>query len=125
MEGEVVVVFKQGESGSEKFKFKKGQSGNPLGKPKGARSFRSIIRELSDKKIDVKDLSGERLNIPAGKAVVIGLFHRAIFNRDVTAAKTIIEHMDGKKMELSGDEDAPIVTKIIREIVDPNERVED
>lgn len=39
-------------------RFVKGASGNPKGRPKGARGFRNILREALDKKILIQDRDG-------------------------------------------------------------------
>lgn len=50
-------------------RFKKGQSGNPNGRPKGARSFRTIAAEVLGQNITVKE-NGEEITITRGEGVV-------------------------------------------------------
>jgi hypothetical protein len=57
--------------------FKKGQSGNPAGRPKGARGVRDILHEELMKEIAAKE-NGQSIRIPALSAITRTLVNQAI-----------------------------------------------
>lgn len=50
-------------------RFEKGQSGNPKGRPKGAKNFKTIVLEILNEKISVVE-NGRKREITKGEAVV-------------------------------------------------------
>lgn len=50
-------------------KFKKGQSGNRKGRPRGARSYRAIIREEASEPIRIT-VDGKRRTLPAFRVII-------------------------------------------------------
>lgn len=117
------MVFKKGESGSEEYKFKPGESGNPNGRPVGRKSFKTIIQEIAEQNIDYKDLKNKKISIKAGEALIISLFAKAIYKKDSQAAKILMEHAEAKKLEIGTDPEKPIEikgeieVKVFKEIV--------
>jgi uncharacterized protein (UPF0371 family) len=99
------MVFKKGESGSEEYKFKPGESGNPNGRPVGRKSFKTIIQEIAEQEINYKDLKNNKISIKAGEALIISLFAKAIYKKDSQSAKILMEHAEAKKLEHSGSID--------------------
>lgn len=97
--------FKQGNDLGKKFE--PGQSGNPSGLPKGYKSFRTRIRELAEKEIDYKDLDNKKTRMSAGEALILSLYGKAVYKGDTQAAKALMEHGEGKKLEIGNDEDKP------------------
>lgn len=71
--------------------WKKGRSGNYKGRPKKGETFSDIIRSLAVKK-DVTTPDGKK--IPRKVAVVEGIYTKAIIERDLPAAKFLIERVD-------------------------------
>lgn len=80
----------------EETRFKPGQSGNPKGRPKGSRTFKSIIREVADTEVLYKNLNNIKHTMSAGEALIVSLFGKAIYKQDVQAAKTLMETLEGK-----------------------------
>jgi len=87
--------------------FKKGQSGNPTGKPKGATNH--VNRELKLAILVAAELVGDKL--PGGAGGLVGyLQHLARSNESAFA--TLL----GKvlPLQVSGEEGGPVVIKIVR-----------
>jgi len=74
----------------EPYQFQPGQSGNPKGKPKGARSMSTILRELLETTIEV---DGEK--IPYSEAIIKKLIKRAD-KGNLIAIREIFDRMEGK-----------------------------
>ena len=69
--------------------FKKGQSGNPAGRPKGARGVREILTEELMKEIAAKE-NGQSIRIPALSAITRTLVNQAI-RGDVKVSFSLID----------------------------------
>jgi hypothetical protein len=68
--------------------FRRGQSGNPSGRPKGARNFRSELREELSKLITVRD--GEReIQVSKQRALIKSLVAAAIDGNQRAAASVL------------------------------------
>jgi Family of unknown function (DUF5681) len=70
-------------------RFQKGQSGNPRGRPKGARNFATELQEALDQTMVVRQGGAER-RISRRGGVVLSLLDRAL-KGDVRAARVVIE----------------------------------
>ena len=82
----------------EPTKWKKGQSGNPKGKPKGAKTLTSTLKELLEREINVKNhpITGEQnVRLTVREMVMLSLLKKAS-QGDVKAIETILERSDGK-----------------------------
>ncbi len=71
--------------------FRKGQSGNPGGRPKKGVSLTSILRELGD----LRDVTINGEKIERKRALGESLWKRAITDGDFQCAKFIFERLDG------------------------------
>lgn len=77
-------------------KFKKGQSGNPSGKPRGTRSFKCILRDLLEKKIDINDpFTKRKVKLKAQEVIMLKLVGEAM-KGNLGAIRDIVERIDGK-----------------------------
>lgn len=91
--------------------FVKGKSGNPKGRPKGAKSFQTLLRETGMKRINWKDVNAKNKTMTAKQAVVNTLYSRAILGC-TTSAKLILEHIGdaeealGEGLQFTIDENA-------------------
>lgn len=57
--------------------FKKGQSGNPRGRPKGSVTFVKALKKAASRKVVVKDNNGTR-EIPAIEALMLKQYEKAM-----------------------------------------------
>lgn len=73
----------------KKCQFKKGQSGNPKGRPKGAKNLETIIREGAYAKVTVKE-NGKTHKLTKVEVTWRRLLNKAIAG-DIRAAKTVFE----------------------------------
>ncbi len=71
--------------------FKPGQSGNPNGRPKGARNLKTEIREVMQATVTVTQ-DGKRKKISTRKAVVLRLTEKAL-SGNVQATRVLIDLM--------------------------------
>ena len=67
--------------------FQPGQSGNPLGRPKGSKNLKTIIREALNQ--ECEDKNGETTSIKA--MVVRSLFEQAVKKQNVSACRYLLE----------------------------------
>ena len=110
------------EKGHE-YAWKKGQSGNPKGRPKGSLSIKNTMRQYMEKKVkDVDPLLVSQLigknedfaktygNMKLREAYAISLIRQGLKGRF-----ELLEHLEGKpaqNINLGGQEDNPIEIKI-------------
>lgn len=98
--------------------WKKGQSGNPKGRPKGAISISSLLKKVLDRKITVKEieLTGEKdCKKKVQELIAMKLASEAL-NGNVQAAKEIFDRIEGKSvqgMKISGADGGPLETVMI------------
>jgi len=74
--------------------FKKGQSGNPAGRPKGARNLRQIISDELQKEISLKE-NGQSVRLP-----VMAVITRQIANKALQGDVKIALHLIGISLQL-------------------------
>ena len=75
--------------------WKKGQSGNPAGKPKGARSFKTILNNYLDKTLKSKDpFEGKTSDIPAREIMMLKLIGEGL-KGNLTAIRYVCDMIDG------------------------------
>ena len=93
----------------EATRFKSGTSGNPKGRPKGARSFASLLDEELNKTITVVE-NGRRRKIKKSKAVAMAVVNKAIKVGDQHAINTIMTH--SAKLQTMAEADVVISNEI-------------
>jgi hypothetical protein len=74
----------------ERTRFKKGQSGNPKGRPRGAKGMNTIVRDLLTRKVAVRTPEG-----PKKMSRIEALFHKLIekgFAGDTRAIELVAKH---------------------------------
>ena len=110
----------------EQNRFKKGQSGNPAGKPKGARNISKVLKDilnavfLDDNGNPEKnpfDIDGANLTVQ--ERMHLEMMRAAYKDRDVSAYNAVMDRAFGKvtnKTELTGADGAPIPVKIVDDV---------
>ena len=76
--------------------YKKGQSGNPAGRPKGSKNRSTIIREMLDMMVQVKDDKGDEVWQSNEYRMVQAIITKAIEKGDVAAFNSIMDNVYGK-----------------------------
>jgi hypothetical protein len=88
--------------------FKKGQSGNPNGRPKGRRNRSTLVREWLEVSQNVKNpLTGEMEQLEQQDLIVLALIKKAR-SGDVQAAKELMDSAHGKitdRLDMTSDGD--------------------
>lgn len=81
--------------------FQPGQCGNPNGRPKGTYSLTAILRKVLTREIDFNDpITQEKVKKTLGDVVILQLVSAAI-KGDTTAAREILDRIDGVKNKIS------------------------
>lgn len=88
--------------GSENLRpFGPGQCGNPNGRPKGTYSLTAILRKVLTREIDFNDpITQQKVKKTLGDVVILQLVAAAI-KGDTTAAREIVDRIDGVKNKLN------------------------
>ena len=94
--------------------FRPGQSGNPSGRPKGARNFRSELREELSEVVTVRDGEGE-IQVSKQRALIKSLVAAAIEGNQRAAASVLAICV---RMLADADDDEAIEDVGDREIVE-------
>lgn len=97
-------------------RFKKGQSGNPRGRPKGRKNEAIQIRDVLFKTVRVKDDNGVR-SVPKIVAAIEVCLNKAL-KGDTRALEKMMKIAE-KFESIQWKPPTPEITKIIRTIVDP------
>jgi Family of unknown function (DUF5681) len=102
--------------------FKKGQSGNPSGRPKGAKSLRTVIKEAASKKLSVVE-DGKRKKKSKMDLMVTQMFNRAAqgearFTQMALDQYSNIENRLGadRNSNVFEEADLPVIAQIIARI---------
>jgi hypothetical protein len=103
-------------------RFKKGQSGNPSGRPKGRKNDAVLIRDVLFKKVRVKDANGVR-SVPKIVAAIEVCLGKAL-NGDIRALEKIMKIAE-KLESIQWQPPTPEITHIIRRIVYPDGQTRD
>jgi len=86
--------------------FKKGQSGNPKGKPKGTRNFKTILNEYLDKNVDFKDpVEKRKVKKSLREVVALSLLSKAV-KGDLNAISQVMDRVDGKPVQVNKNENS-------------------
>jgi hypothetical protein len=118
----------------EPHKFKPGQSGNPAGKPKGAKRVSTVLKELLEKLapgavVDAKfvaEFCKGRKRVTNADAAAARLLYEALVKGEPWAMKELIDRTEGKAtqpVELGGAEGGPL--KVLVEYVGDTEQPHD
>lgn len=106
------------------YKFKKGESGNPAGRPVGARSRETIVRKwLEAIKESRNPITGELERLPIADQMVLKLIGKVLTDADVAAFRELMDSSYGKvkdKIEHSGEITGINVTIKVKEMPDGN-----
>ena len=80
--------------------FKKGQKAHPnVGRPKGMKNMRTLLREALEQEIDIKDKDGKLLKISKAQAAAARVANILLTGKEETAIHAyikIIDQLDGK-----------------------------
>ena len=68
--------------------FKKGQSGNPKGRPKGAKSFKTLVDEVLNEKVTIV-VNGKPRKVTKKKALARQAVHSALRDNDLKLLKAM------------------------------------
>ena len=77
-------------------RWKKGESGNPAGRPKGSKNRSTIIREILDLMIKTKDDDGNDVWRTNEYLMVNSMVRKAIEKGDVSAFNAVFDNVYGK-----------------------------
>jgi hypothetical protein len=83
-------------------RFKTGQSGNPNGRPKGAKSHGLILRELLNRKIEVRE-SGRARKITVFEAILLRFTEDALKGNTKTAAFLFDRYERNEEIQAGGE----------------------
>lgn len=77
--------------------WKPGQSGNPKGKPKGTKNFKTILAQVLG--AYKEDFAGEEID--GAKKVAITLFKKAVYekNGDIAAIRELLDRLEGRPIQ--------------------------
>jgi Family of unknown function (DUF5681) len=95
--------------------FRPGQSGNPTGRPKGARSFKSDLRDELDALVSISD-GNATVEVTKQRAIIKTLLRLAIAG-DPRAIATIISSCARAFIEENGDESESAEDRAIMDAV--------
>ena len=95
--------------------FKKGQSGNPKGRPKGRKNLKSIFEKTAQKKITLS-ANGKEVKVTLLEATITRLFEKAM-KGDARSIDTVMKHAQslhlyedhGEQNETFSSDDAAIL----------------
>ncbi len=100
--------------------FKKGKSGNPKGRPKNARNFRSIIQQELDAARTIRR-DGQQYRLPTRHIVVLRLIENAL-GGDLKAVKEVLalddQLLDAAMDELREEDETKVTKESDRAIID-------
>ena len=82
----------------ERTRFQKGRSGNPSGRPKGGRNNRSVVREVIDRKVSLRE-NGRTRRVTVFEALVESMVSKALhgsMNDQIKLIQLIEKHVPEK-----------------------------
>jgi hypothetical protein len=95
------VAFEKGKTPKGAKPFKKGQSGNPAGRPEGSKNRATILRRLLETKtVFTNPLTLQKETVSLEERVMIALIARAS-RGDITAIKEIQDTLYGKQSNVN------------------------
>jgi len=85
--------------------YKPGQSGNPSGRPKGAKNIETKLRELMEVTLESHDpLTGKAIKMKAGDMIYAQLVAKAAKDGDLSAIDKVFDRLEGKPVQRNKDE---------------------
>jgi len=85
-----------GQEDVEKFRWKKGESGNPKGRKKGSKNRSTIARELLALTFKgVNPVTGEQVEMSAEQLITLAQMKKALDNGDTNAYKALLDSAFG------------------------------
>lgn len=78
-----------------------GQTGNPLGRPKGHKTLRARLKELMDVQVKYMDLDGVERDMKVEDALGIVVVAKALTTGDMKAVEMIKNELAGESKEAS------------------------
>lgn len=97
-------------------RFKKGQSGNPKGRPKGSPNKGSIVRNIMDRKVTVRE-NGKKRRITVFEALVEKMVAKALngsMNDQIKLVQLVEKHAPDKLADIPEDIHRGITVKFVR-----------
>lgn len=88
---------------SVEHQFKKGQSGNPAGRPKGYRPLKNRLLDIMENTIEYKTLQGDYTQIEVQEALALALVAKALQDGDVKAMEMIRNEVEGSVKQIQAD----------------------
>lgn len=74
--------------------FKKGESGNPSGRPKGRRNTKTILKEFLNVELDVPTLDGTDKKMRLDSLLVGSLFKSALYGNNIRAYEILFKKIE-------------------------------
>ncbi|MFX1499327.1 MAG: DUF5681 domain-containing protein [Promethearchaeota archaeon] len=84
-------------SGIKPHEFKKGQSGNPKGKPKGRLNMTTILKKYLNERTTIKK-GDKRIRLSKAQALMLKWIELGLTG-ELKAIKDVVERIDGKPLE--------------------------
>lgn len=103
----------------EPHKFKPGTSGNPAGRPVGARSLSTILKEMLEEEVPV-NIDGQPATKKQMKEIIIRKLLKGASDGDTKAINTIFDRTEGKApqhLELSTPPGRPFESTATHEVI--------
>lgn len=108
--------------------FTKGKSGNPNGRPKGAKNVSTVLKEMLEKVAPeviadtkfVKEFCKGKKRVTSADATAARLMYEALVKGEPWAVKELMDRTEGKAsqpLEHSGPDGGPIQQRVIVEFV--------
>lgn len=92
-------------------RFKKGQSGNPKGRPKGCQNTRIELENLLNQRIEVRGVDGKTKTLTVRKAVLQKIVHDAL--KGVRHAQEMLFKLTNRYVP--GEADIPVPPEVDRD----------
>lgn len=96
--------------------FKKGESGNPLGKPVGTKSLSTILKNMLEEEIDVELEDGTKQKKPFQDVIIRALIKQAK-KGNMKAIQEIFDRVEGRpnqSIQVDGDMTIGITRRVVK-----------